>query len=206
MTSPEPLQDEQMMRRILQRDEQAFADLYGQYGSLVYSLAVRVCQNAESAQEVTQDTFLKVWRQSDRWDPAKGKLVVWLLTITRYTAIDYLRREARQPQNSFKTLDDISETVGKNARVDEAAWQDRRIMLTLLSRLPPEQQQVIELAFYQGMSHSQISEYLRLPLGTVKTRLRLGIQKIKVGWLAAHEEDLDDLPPTSTPSQQSTSG
>jgi RNA polymerase sigma-70 factor, ECF subfamily len=200
MTSPEHPQDETLMQRIVQRDQQAIAELYQQYGSLVYSLALRVCGNAESAQEVVQDTFLKVWRQTDRWDAAKGRLVVWLLTITRYTAIDYLRREARQPQSSVKTLDDISETVGKNARVDETAWQDRRIMMTLLTRLPPEQQQVIELAFYQGMSHSQIAEHLRLPLGTVKTRLRLAMQKIKAGWLAAHEETQDELSTTPTTS------
>ncbi len=203
MISPENPHDDTLMQRILQRDQQALAELYQQYGNLVYSLAMRVCQNSESAQEVTQDTFLKVWRQTDRWDSAKGKLVVWLLTITRYTAIDYLRREARQPQQSLKTLDDISDVIGKNARVDEAAWQDRRIMMTLLTRLPPEQQQVIELAFYQGMSHSQISEHLHLPLGTVKTRLRLAMQKIKVGWLAAHEDD-DELStsPTTAPSKQ----
>lgn len=185
------------MQRILQRDEQAVTDLYQQYGSLVYSLALRICQNVESAQEVTQDTFLKVWRQSDRWDAAKGRLVVWLLTITRYTAIDYLRRESRQPQTGYTTLDDLAETVGKQPRIDDAAWLDRRIMLSLLTDLPPEQQQVIELAFYQGMSHSQISEYLRLPLGTVKTRLRLGMQKLKTGWLAAVNAEMDDTTPTS---------
>lgn len=200
MISPENPQDDSLMQRILQRDQQALAELYQHYGNLVYSLALRVCQNSDAAEEVTQDTFLKVWRQTDRWDAAKGKLVVWLLTITRYTAIDYLRRESRQPLPSIKTLDDISETIGRNARVDETAWQDRRIMLTLLTRLPPEQQQVIELAFYQGMSHSQISESLHLPLGTVKTRLRLAMQKIKIGWLAAHEEVEDTVPSTPTPS------
>jgi RNA polymerase sigma-70 factor (ECF subfamily) len=200
MTSPEDPQDDILMHRISQRDQEAIAELYRLYGNLVYSLALRVCQNMETAQEVTQDTFLKVWRQTDRWDPAKGRLVVWLLTITRYTAIDYLRREARQPQQSIKTLDDISDVIGKNARVDETAWQDRRIMMVLLNRLPPEQQQVIELAFYQGMSHSQISDHLRLPLGTVKTRLRLAMQKIKVGWLAAHEESEDAFSTSPTSS------
>lgn len=186
------------MQRILQRDEQALTELYTQYGSLIYSLALRVCRNAESAQEVTQDTFLKVWRQSDRWDAAKGRLVVWLLTITRYTAIDYLRRESRQPQTGFTTLDDLAETVGKQTRIDDAAWINRRIMLALLTDLPPEQQQVIELAFYQGMSHSQIADALRLPLGTVKTRLRLGMQKIRAGWLDAVKEEQDDAAPTSS--------
>ena len=127
MTTPDSQQDEQLMQRILQRDDQAVTELYQQYGSLVYSLALRICQNIESAQEVTQDTFLKVWRQSDRWDAAKGRLVVWLLTITRYTAIDYLRRESRQPQTEFITLDDLAETLGKQTRVDDAAWLDRRI-------------------------------------------------------------------------------
>ena len=170
----------------LQHDQNALSELYRRYGRAVYSLAFRVVQNNTLAEEVTQDTFLKVWNQPETWDPQRGKLVSWLLTIARYTAIDRLRREQRRPLGA--PLDDILELVGKRELIDDPAWQDGKLIRSLIVRLPAEQIEVIELAFYQGMTHTEMAEHLKLPLGTVKTRVRLGLQKLKAMWTEATAE------------------
>jgi RNA polymerase sigma-70 factor (ECF subfamily) len=174
-----------LVRRLIARDQTALSELYQQYGGLVYSIAVRVVQNATMAEEVTQDTFLKVWHQPSSWDPERGKFVSWLLTITRYTAIDRLRKEQRRPLQNAVELDDMR--MGAPGAADDPLMQDGQVLRSLLERLPGEQVQVIELAFFQGMSHSEMAEYLNLPLGTVKTRVRLGLQKLKALWTEVME-------------------
>jgi RNA polymerase sigma-70 factor (ECF subfamily) len=174
-----------MIRRLIERDQRALSELYQQYSGLVYSIALRVVQNATMAEEVTQDTFLKIWNQPETWDPNRGKFVSWLLTITRYTAIDRLRLEKRRPMQDAVELDDVR--LGKRGIMDDPTWQDGRVLRSLIERLPPDQVQVIELAFFEGMSHSEMAEYLGLPLGTVKTRVRLGLQKLKSLWAESME-------------------
>jgi RNA polymerase sigma-70 factor (ECF subfamily) len=179
---PENLFDEtNLVKRLIQQDQSALSELYQQFGGLVYSIAMRVVQNPVLAEEVTQDAFLKVWHQPSSWDPNRGKFVSWLLTITRYTAIDLLRKEQRRPVQDAVELDDLR--IGSRSLIDDPIWQDGRVLRSLLERLPQEQVQVIELAFFEGMSHSEMADYLNLPLGTVKTRVRLGLQKLKALWL-----------------------
>ncbi|MEP7293442.1 MAG: sigma-70 family RNA polymerase sigma factor [Chloroflexota bacterium] len=182
----ESLFDEaKLVRRLIAQDQSALSELYQQFSGLVYSIALRVVQNPSMAEEVTQDAFLKVWHQPSSWDPQRGKFVSWLLTITRYTAIDMLRKEQRRPVQDAVELDDLR--IGKMSLTDDPVWQDGRILRSLLERLPQEQVQVIELAFFEGMSHSEMAEHLHLPLGTVKTRVRLGLQKLKALWAEASE-------------------
>lgn len=180
--------DAQLIRRIIARDQNALSELYQRYGGLVYSLATRVIGSRALAEEVTQDTFLKVWNQARTWDPDRGKLSSWLLTITRYTAIDLLRKEQRRPTDASVSLDDIMHVLGAKGLMDDPQWHDGRLLRSLMTRLPSEQIQVIELAFFQGMSHSEMAEHLHLPLGTVKTRVRLGLQKLKDLWIEASGE------------------
>lgn len=185
MTDSPAAADLHLMQRIRGRDKQALTDLYDQYGRMVYGLAVRVLNDdGRLAQEVTQDTFLKAWNQADQWNPEKGKLTTWLLTITRRTAIDLLRREQRRPEISPGEFDDVLGVVGERAVMDDPLWQDGRLLRTLLAQLPGEQRQAIELAFFYEMSHTEVAERLNLPLGTVKTRIRLGLQKLKTLWTA----------------------
>ena len=177
------------MQRIAGQDQHALSELYTRFGGVVYSLALRVVQNNVMAEEVTQDIFLKVWNQAERWDPDKGKLTSWLLTITRYTAIDRLRKEQRRPELAQTNYDDLANVLPSNMRVGDSTWQNGQILRELLGRLPDDQSQVIELAFFQGMTHSQMADSLNLPLGTVKTRVRLGLQKLKQMWLEATVDD-----------------
>ncbi len=171
--------DIDLIRRIKRREQAALTALYARYGGPVYSFALRVLQNAAQAEEVTQDIFLRVWERADQWDPAKGKLSSWLLTMTRYAAIDRIRRENRRPPLAEPELDDLPQLV---ANPDRNA-DDGRILRNLLQQLPPEQSQLIQLAFFGGMSHSELAESLQIPLGTVKTRIRLGLQKLRELWL-----------------------
>lgn len=175
------LDDIDCMKRIARRDQEAFRTLYQQYGKAVYSLAYRVLQNATLAEEVTQDTFLKVWQQRTQWDPEKGKLKNWLLTITHFTAIDRLRQEKRQPNLHPDPIEDVEEEI-LMAR-GEAGWQEGMALRMLVKRLPEEQAALIDLAFFRGMSHAEIASETQIPLGTVKTRLRSGLQRLRELWL-----------------------
>ena len=184
-----PFDEAGLVHRLFERDQSALSELYQQFGGLVFSVALRVLQNRTLAEEVTQDTFLKIWQQPTTWDPNRGKFIGWLLTITRYTAIDRLRKEQRRPLRNAVELDDAR--LGVRGLVDDPNWEDKRILRALLDRLPKEQIQVIELAFFQGMSHSEISEYLGLPLGTVKTRVRLGLRRLKLAKEEAEDRVLE---------------
>jgi RNA polymerase sigma-70 factor, ECF subfamily len=173
--------DIEYMKRIATRDQQAFLALYEQYGKAVYSLAYRILQNATLAEEVTQDTFLKVWQQKTQWNPEKGILRNWLLTITHFTAIDRLRQERRQPNLHPDSIEEIEE-VTLTAQ-SETLWQDGSVLRMLVAQLPDEQAVLIDLAFFRGMSHSEIATATQIPLGTVKTRLRGGLQRLRELWL-----------------------
>jgi RNA polymerase sigma-70 factor, ECF subfamily len=179
------LNDSDLMWRLVERDQTALSELYDRYVNPVYGLAYRVLQNSTLAEEVTQDTFLKVWNQAQSWDPTRGQLISWLLTITRYTAIDRLRKERRQPGFALTPVEEMHGLFSPNDLVGDARWQDGQLLKNLIRQLPEEQAQVVELAFYEGMTHTELAETLNLPLGTVKTRVRLGLQKLKTLWVEA---------------------
>jgi RNA polymerase sigma-70 factor (ECF subfamily) len=176
-----PSNDMELMKRVAARDQQAFHAIYQQYGTAVYSLAYRILQNGALAEEVAQDTFLKVWQQKAQWDPAKGNLKNWLLAITHFTAIDRLRQERRQPDLHPDSIEDVEEVM-PIAR-DESGWQDGIALRMLVKQLPEDQAFLIDLAFFRGMSHSEIASATHIPLGTVKTRLRSGLQRLRELWL-----------------------
>jgi RNA polymerase sigma factor (sigma-70 family) len=172
--------DIEFMRRIATHDQQAFRALYQQYGKVIFSLAYRILQNSTLAEEVTQDTFLKVWRQTTQWDPNKGNLKNWLLAITHFTAIDRLRQENRQPTLHPESIDEMEDTMPGST--NDSGWQDGIALRMLVKQLPPEQAFLIELAFFRGMTHNEIADETAIPLGTVKTRLRSGLQKLRELW------------------------
>lgn len=183
------LDDVALMDCVSTQHQDALAELYKRYGSWVYSLALRVVQNDELAEEITQDIFLKVWNRASTWDPDKGKLGSWLLAVTRYAAIDRIRQEQRQPPQAAMSWEDAAPFLSHRSAVDTALWADGQILQAAMAKLPEEQMQVIELAYYQGMTHKQIAQSLELPLGTVKTRVRLGLQKLRHLWKEAHESE-----------------
>jgi RNA polymerase sigma-70 factor, ECF subfamily len=172
------LSDQQLLQSIGQHDQAALAELYRRYGVAVYSVAMRVLDNTGHAEEVAQDTFLKVWNKPETWNWNMGTFSNWLLTVARYTAIDRLRKEIHH-----RPTVELDDTHGALADLQD----DENGFLTLMTHLPAEQASLIELAFYQGMTHQELSDKLNLPLGTVKTRLRLGLQKLRALWLETQQ-------------------
>ncbi|MCC6616546.1 MAG: sigma-70 family RNA polymerase sigma factor [Anaerolineae bacterium] len=184
MPEPIPMADSELMSRILKRDQSAFASLYDRYGGLVYSLARHVLQDNGMAEEVVQDVFLKVWQQAITWDEQRGKLISWLLTMTRYTAIDRLRKEQRRPLRSSSSIESLYDLLPDTHLADENLHLNSTALQNMMSALPDEQQEMLRLAFFQGMSHSEIADQTAIPLGTVKTRLRLAMQRLRQMWNA----------------------
>jgi RNA polymerase sigma-70 factor (ECF subfamily) len=176
-----------LLRAIARHDQQAFMQLYHQYCNLVFSLALRVVRHQVLAEEVTQDVFLKLWQQPDRWNPALGQFSSWLLTITRNAAIDRLRKEQRHSTVPGEHTEALIEQATEAPISDSLLWFEGQELARLLRELPVEQRQLIELAFYQGYTHSELADGLQLPLGTVKTRLRSGLQKLRTLWEEIHE-------------------
>ena len=180
-----PSNDADLMRRIVAQDQSALMTLFERFGSQVYGLALHVLRDSRLAEEASQDTFLKVWNKSVQWDPAKGQLDSWLLTIARYAAIDRLRREQRHTAAGATFPDALPDHTPGATIVGDRRWIDGQLLRQLMAELPAEQAQVIELAFFQGMTHSELAESLGWPLGTGKTRLRSGLQNLRVLWTEA---------------------
>jgi RNA polymerase sigma-70 factor (ECF subfamily) len=188
--SAEPVSVEaQLLTRISAGDESALAAFYDRFSRLVFSVAYHVVLNDTLAEEVTQDTFLKIWNRAHQWDSSRGKITTWLLTIARYTAIDRLRAEQRRDGRGQLDLEDVMNTLGENSPIDEPAWADERLMHDILNELPPDQRQVLELAYFRDMSHSEMAEQLNIPLGTIKGRVRAGLSKLRALWFQKTETE-----------------
>lgn len=188
MPYPTEVEDIHLMRRIEKQDQQALTMLYDQYGGAVYSLTMRVLSNTVLAEEVTQDVFLRIWENAEKWDANKGKLINWILTMTRRIAIDRIRKENRTPDVIDTAVDEMLNPPSAPSLANNPLWSDGLLLRRLMEELPDEQAQVIQLGFFGGLTHTEISEKLGTPLGTVKTRMRLGLQKLRDMWLAEHEK------------------
>lgn len=165
-----------LMSRIARRDQTALAELYDKYGGRVYSLAVSIVGENMAAQEVTQDTFIKVWEHPEAYRYDTSKFLAWLLMITRHRAIDHLRRESLRSGQSMSMDDEAMPEMPDVSLALDEKWREMR---HVMDGLPAEQREVIVMAYYHGLSQSEIAEMLGWPLGTVKTRLRLGMQKLR---------------------------
>lgn len=173
-----------LLQRIQNGDQDALIALHAQYANLVYSVAYRVLNDSMAAEEVTQDTFMRLWKKGYTYDPEKGRFVTWLLTVTRRLAIDMLRQwKQRTPKTGMSFIDENPELWEKVLSTDAATNDLRRTLASALAQIPEEQRAAIELAYFYGMSHSDIAEYLQVPLGTIKTRIRQGMQKLRSAWL-----------------------
>jgi len=181
---PESLQrlaDEDLMTLVDAKDSDAFAVIYDRHGGAAYSLAHRIVGEAGMAEDVTQEAFLSIWRSTARFDATRGSVRGWMLGIVRNRAIDALRRTAR-PAPKLDLDDDAVLETRPAAQLTEAEAIRRETADRLrqaLGLLPREQSQVIELAYFGGFSHSEIADMLGAPIGTVKGRMRLGLEKIR---------------------------
>ena len=169
----------ELIRGVAEGDEQALASLYDATSRTVYGLLLRILSDPSSAEEVLLDVYAQVWRQAASYCPERGRPLAWLTTIARSRAIDRLRRE-RNDQQRAVPLDEAARAAGGES-VEEGvmAGEVRAVVRAALDALVPEQREVIELAYYGGMSHSEIAAARGLPLGTVKTRTRLGLMRLR---------------------------
>jgi RNA polymerase sigma-70 factor (ECF subfamily) len=176
--------DSILLQGVMAGDSDALLALYKRYADLVYSMAWRVLQDVGLAEEVTQDVFLKLWQKSQRYDPGRGQFSHWLLSVTRFAAIDRLRREGRRPRavELGGEAPEAETALEQLLPTDHAAWERGQHLRLLLAQLPPQQRQAVELVFFGGLTHSELAEQLGLPLGTAKGRLRLGLEKLRSLW------------------------
>lgn len=153
------------------------AALYDRYGRLVFSIALRIAQDHGAAEEITQDVFLRCWRNIDRYHPPQGSLVTWLLAITHHRAIDELRSRRGKDMRREISGEAIHPLAVLETGFDEALLRGE--VQEALHLLPPAQRDVIELIFWGGLTRREVADRLQLPLGTVHTRLRLGMEKLR---------------------------
>jgi RNA polymerase sigma-70 factor (ECF subfamily) len=183
------LEDNELIARVARQEQSAFVALYDRYSSRVYTLILHMVNDRMLAEEILQETFLRVWRRAGQFDPQRGSLPIWLLTVARRTALERLRFESRRPaladgEEPSPFLESLPEPETTS---EEARW---RSLYLAVQALPEEQRKVIELAYYQGLSQSEIAEELGIPLGTVKTRLRTGMLHLRQGWLADENDSV----------------
>ncbi len=170
-----------LVQRLARGDQQAFLALYDRHAARVNALTLHILGDSMLAEEATQDTFMKLWSRARLYLAERGSFVAWLLTIARRTSLDRLRLEGRRPLLSDSNdPDDVWPAIRDDSQdPDEARW---RSLHFAVRALPEEQQTVIELAYFQGLSQSEIASELGWPLGTVKTRLRAAMIALRKQW------------------------
>jgi RNA polymerase sigma-70 factor (ECF subfamily) len=177
-----------LLQAIASGEEIALSELYDRYRLILFGLLVRILRSQSEAEEVLQEVFIQVWQRAGDFDEARGKPFTWLVTLTRSRAIDRLRALGARERATHEAVRNIPE-VWSDAVKDAIRAERGQIVRTALSRLPEEQRRALFLAYFEGLSQSEISARLATPLGTVKTRVRSGLIKLRE-LLERHSEDL----------------
>jgi len=182
-TSPFFLARVQIMSTLLEKhivellregDEKAISLLYEHYGDTLYGVALKVVRDEELAQDVVQESFIKIWKKADTYDPSKAKLFTWLFRITRNTAIDKLRSLGTKSDREIQM--DVSDVYNVGVEGHQPELMDMR---KHLSKIDPKYREVLEALFFEGMTQQEASEELDIPLGTIKSRLKIGLRELK---------------------------
>ncbi len=176
------LADEDLMVLVERKDPAAFEVLYDRHGGAAYSLAHRIVGSPEAAEDVTQEAFLSIWRSGARFDSARGSVRSWTLGVVRNRSIDALRRQSgKAPKLNFDDDAALEAQPGRELTDSEAIRRETASRVRgAMKELPEEQSEVIGLAYFGGFTHSEIASMLSMPLGTVKGRMRLGLEKIRL--------------------------
>jgi RNA polymerase sigma factor (sigma-70 family) len=185
MTTPPPaaprelahLSDESLLSLVASSDENALAELYDRFGRVAYGLALRILRDDALAQDAVQDAFLAVWRSADRFLAERAKASTWILTLVHRRAVDLVRREDRRRADP---LESAPEPTAQTTAEDEATLGfERRVVQEALRRLPPEQREALELGYYGGLTQTELAERLGQPLGTIKSRMFTGLNRLR---------------------------
>ena len=172
--------DSTLMQQLLRRDVSAFEELYERHSRIVYSLVLRILRQGSTAEEVVQDVFLQLWRNSARYDTSRP-FVPWLLTLARNRALDHLRLKSERQRRREEQTEEFPQIASAAPEYEKALDEKRRAerVRALIGSLPSAQKKAIELAYFEGLSHSEIAAALNEPLGTVKSWIRNGLMRLK---------------------------
>lgn len=177
------MDDNTLMQHIHAKDQEAMVALHSRYVNLLYSISLRVLHDATLAEEATQEAFFKVWQSAHQFNPAQGTVPGWLARIARNMAIDRRRMEQRRAAvNTDVEINDEIYALHQPGSGDSHPDEMHAAIRHALDRLPPEQAKLITLSYFGGLSHSDLSEMLGIPLGTVKTRLQMGMARLRAVW------------------------
>ena len=184
------LDDATLIRLIVRADADALSELYDRYSRLIFSLALATVGDHGAAEEITLDVFTRVWEKASTYRGEQSKVTTWLTSIARHRSIDVLRRRGARGETQIIGWTELVSVAEPSVNGPEQAVEltmQRQRLRAALAGLPPEQRQVLTLAYFRGYTHSEIAEALGQPLGTVKTRIRLAMQKLRE---SLHEEPL----------------
>ena len=185
--SDEVSRDATLMQGLLRRDVSAFEEIYERHSRIVYSLVLRILRQGSTAEEVVQDVFLQLWRNSSQYDAHRGPFIPWLLTLARNRALDQLRLKGERQRRLEDQTEELPQVTTAAPEYERALDEKRRTerVRSLMSSLPAAQKKAIELAYFEGLSHSEIAAALNEPLGTVKSWIRNGLLRLKESLQAA---------------------
>ncbi|MGH9868462.1 MAG: sigma-70 family RNA polymerase sigma factor [Candidatus Polarisedimenticolia bacterium] len=182
MAVNELISNEALVERMAQEDQEALSMLYDRHRGVVFALALRILRDRAEAEEVLSDVFFQAWRSASGFDPLRGSVTAWLVTLCRSRAIDRLRRQTARRVEVLADPPAVAEQASASLRDAEAAADlglHRRLVVSALGTLSQEQRGALELAYFDGYSHSEIAGKLGQPLGTVKTRIRQGLLQLR---------------------------
>jgi RNA polymerase sigma-70 factor, ECF subfamily len=185
--------DEELMERIQARDERALEVLIKRYESMLRSVVGRMISNDQDVTDVVEEVFLGIWNQATNFDTGKGRAIGWIITMARRRAIDRVRRRQAYDRAEMRfrlSIDTGTQHLASDDVEEHAAGSDNAAMFAeLISNLPEAQQQVVKMAFFQGLSQREIARETGIPLGTIKTRLELGVKKLRTAVVAMGSRD-----------------
>lgn len=173
--------DDELLAAVARREQWALAELYDRYATVLYTLAFRILGSASPAQDVVQEAFLTAWRKAELYSQKRGNVRTWLIVLCRNLAIDHYRAKMRKVSRHVE-LDTVGEILiehDQSPAEAAVAREEGRLLRQALEQLPGEQREVIELAYFRGLSQSEIAEETKTPLGTVKTRTRQALMKLR---------------------------
>lgn len=167
-----------LLNRVADRDIEAFNEIYSNFSQIIFNLMFRTLHNREESEDALQDVFLQVWDRASSYDSSKGAVSTWITNMARNKAIDKLRSRANRRCLNITDEESLKSNIDMNSIIENI--NERRVVIKrALDGIPSEQRKVIEMAYFDGLTHVEISELLSLPIGTVKTRIALGISKLR---------------------------
>jgi RNA polymerase sigma-70 factor (ECF subfamily) len=189
---PAPVSDVDLLHAVARGDEAALARLYDGYRVILFGLLVRILNSREEAEDILQDVFIQVWRRAKDFDENRGKPFTWLVTLTRSRAIDRLRQLGARQRLATSAAQDQPEEAS-DALTDTIKSGQKEVVQRALAELPEDQKQTLVLAYYEGLTQSEIAAKLGAPLGTVKTRMRSGLAKLRARLGSQRGAQLENL-------------